>query len=836
MANYADLKTAVQQVIKTNGNNEITGAILQQALLSMINSLGVGYQFAGIAGSSTNPGTPDQRVFYVAFTAGTYSNFGNIVLNDGDVAFLVYDGSWSKLATNIATKAYLDKSVQLVCSGNVEQTGPMKVRLTNVIVFYKDNSTLTVYANSEHTPVEYTFATGARYLVITADGTIIQRATASQVLNTDILLLQTSSSNIITGGWLLPFLNKYNIEQLDVNLNTSLNLLRTEVKAVVYVASSRLVKLSETEIGLTSVYLFKRNGTVETIYGNSEHTQQSFVFNNTARLLVVSQGELIMRDVASHVQDGELVLLQWTSTGGFIGGLLLPQLLDTAEIFTEQINVVSPKVEIGRLTNNGRMTELSKAYGSTNVVYIDKTYWRTSNFIQINNFRKILTITATINVYFLICYYDENFNWLASGDPPVTTGFSYRRLYANTDYEITTVPENAKYIKFCFRSSSGTSGLQPVSKFNFTVKGVISTEFVKNVKTPDVEGYGAYQTVAALVNVTNPNSTDTMTDVVQDVENLKFDYGVLALPLQYSNIGKPTRLIIYCHGAGANYTLESTRFHSSIDARLWLSEGYAVLDMDSDPYTDSNVHGYMPGARQCLESAYKWIVEHYNICQDGILLAGKSMGGGMTFDVLSSPIIPVIASCAIVPVCNYIWWWTYMNATRRAFVAQKLGFVGVAPMWTSQSPMTTDEWEYLQANYDKFIMYDPFGRLIANPPSKEEMFANMNLAASNPTPTQDETALWATRIAKVRCPVKIFIGQDDTTVPPLRNGKFMFEMLRRGSEIVEYREFTTGGHGIENPSTTGFGQDITNSYGQVITNAPVVFAEILNFWRRYENG
>lgn len=103
MANYETLKTAIQQVVKTNGNNEITGALLQQSLLAMINTLGIGYQFAGIATPTTNPGTPDANVFYIAATNGTYSNFDNIILEIGDVAILKYNGTWVKDAVNIPT-------------------------------------------------------------------------------------------------------------------------------------------------------------------------------------------------------------------------------------------------------------------------------------------------------------------------------------------------------------------------------------------------------------------------------------------------------------------------------------------------------------------------------------------------------------------------------------------------------------------------------------------------------------------------------------------------------------------------------------------------------------
>ena len=98
MANYSDLKSSIQSVIRQNGSNAITGQLLQNSLLSMIESLGANQQFAGIASPTTNPGTPDQNVFYIAATAGTYANFGGAVLNAGDVAiFTNKSGSWAKI-------------------------------------------------------------------------------------------------------------------------------------------------------------------------------------------------------------------------------------------------------------------------------------------------------------------------------------------------------------------------------------------------------------------------------------------------------------------------------------------------------------------------------------------------------------------------------------------------------------------------------------------------------------------------------------------------------------------------------------------------------------------
>lgn len=56
MANYQELKNVISEVIKTNGNQEITGAVLQNALLSIINNVGKYSTFIGVARTNSNPG------------------------------------------------------------------------------------------------------------------------------------------------------------------------------------------------------------------------------------------------------------------------------------------------------------------------------------------------------------------------------------------------------------------------------------------------------------------------------------------------------------------------------------------------------------------------------------------------------------------------------------------------------------------------------------------------------------------------------------------------------------------------------------------------------------
>lgn len=105
MGNYEQLKQAVSDVIKPNGNQEITGEILQSALLSIISIVGENSTFAGIAVPETYPGTPDQNVFYIASQPGNYSNFGGIKLVDQVLILTNKNGYWVKFDTGITTAA-----------------------------------------------------------------------------------------------------------------------------------------------------------------------------------------------------------------------------------------------------------------------------------------------------------------------------------------------------------------------------------------------------------------------------------------------------------------------------------------------------------------------------------------------------------------------------------------------------------------------------------------------------------------------------------------------------------------------------------------------------------
>lgn len=111
---YNVLKAAISAVIKSNGNNDITGTVLQNSLLTMITAIAANRTYAGYATNSTNPGTPDANVFYIARDSGVYPNFSSLEVNDYEIAvFINVSGGWQKQFINVANAL----SVKMILEG-----------------------------------------------------------------------------------------------------------------------------------------------------------------------------------------------------------------------------------------------------------------------------------------------------------------------------------------------------------------------------------------------------------------------------------------------------------------------------------------------------------------------------------------------------------------------------------------------------------------------------------------------------------------------------------------------------------------------------------------------
>ena len=91
---------------------------LEHSIQSLLTNISKNASFAGIATPTTNPGTPEGPVFYIASTAGNYSNFGGIEISQNELAILYkLSNSWSSYIIQLGTEVIFDVSARFPTGG-----------------------------------------------------------------------------------------------------------------------------------------------------------------------------------------------------------------------------------------------------------------------------------------------------------------------------------------------------------------------------------------------------------------------------------------------------------------------------------------------------------------------------------------------------------------------------------------------------------------------------------------------------------------------------------------------------------------------------------------------
>ena len=186
MSNYNSLKATIDANIKQNGNQEITGQILNSVLNQMVTTLGAGYQFAGVAtlDPATNPGTPDAKVFYIANGKGTYTNFGGLEVTEDEVVVLYWDSSWHKVSTGIASNEKLTELEEKVNGKQDALTLTVKDNGNIVLANIQGQSKEFMPATPSGDPMHYAYVTaGAEYNDTGAD--IVKTAPWADMIDDD---------------------------------------------------------------------------------------------------------------------------------------------------------------------------------------------------------------------------------------------------------------------------------------------------------------------------------------------------------------------------------------------------------------------------------------------------------------------------------------------------------------------------------------------------------------------------------------------------------------------------------------------------------------------------
>lgn len=168
-----------------------------------------GYLYADVATPTTDPGTPNAKVFYIANGKGTYEKFGGIKVTEDEVVVLYYDTAWHKEATGIASQK----------------------KLTEL-----DNE---VFGEKFNFIAEYTQTSGYQYFPITLKPNVNYSVTKSE--DVADVQLKSDTANVIS----LKTLNSFTLTEEEASLITQLSLYKGTVSINADISESIEQKLGE---------------------------------------------------------------------------------------------------------------------------------------------------------------------------------------------------------------------------------------------------------------------------------------------------------------------------------------------------------------------------------------------------------------------------------------------------------------------------------------------------------------------------------------------------------------------------------------------------------------
>lgn len=716
MANYSAIKAAVNGYIKQNGRKEITGSILNAVLNAVIDSLGRYFQFAGGAMPTDDPGTPDQNVCYLATEPGLYTNFGNIRIENEEVALLFWNGEWVKQTIAIGIR-----EVYAEVDGNVGDP--------SVDVSYSDGSLVLTFHNLKGktgNPGEQGEPAGF--------GTI--GADVNNGVGTPKVSVETSGSNTAK-NIMFHFTNLKGdpgVSSVIATIDETTGIPSCQVSlvnGVLTLAFSGLKGL-KGDTGVSADYPI-------TIYNglDSDATDQA---------LAAAQGKILDQKIgALNVKVGDMIV---------------------SDAHPADLDVEDGQGNILARFSGGHM--------------------------QVQKFNS------------------ADIEGLAQGDTQ----------YA--DLEVADAEGNA-----IVRFSDGH-----IKTKNFDSR-VVGTKTGYQRETYFDTTNDCIQQNASSFEATNPNTY--VSQVIFD------DHAVLILPDSYSQIGTPTRLIIFCKQGNSQITdssnpIMATNAMGNIFHFL-VSRGYAVLAADGVPdgltsslgLDDTRVSGNYV-AIQSTRKAYDYVIKNYNIYDDGAFIFGYSQGGMYAQNVIDLSGIPFLGCAMVSPALSmrfHLWDlsssktiggvnWT---RTSRLNIARLYGF----------DPVTTNaELLALQFDKEKVAGYDPWNRNVENP---YDAFTQTSPYASNLWALPEGVSIDSiTMKKKIGCPTKIWVAENDATLG-VDITKVFVKACRNAGQMCDLHLYNSGNHHIfqntyQNPAITTF-SDQGNSY-----NLYAIAYEIASFFNR----
>ena len=486
-----------------------------------------------------------------------------------------------------------------------------------------------------------------------------------------------------------------------------------------------------------------------------------------------------------------------------------------------------------------------------------------SDFINIEN-RLIKNIKATFNISEIE---GRNVAFAFYSDKTEDSFIESSRIYNSTiigDWKLydgdIVIPKGAKYIRI-----SGNTVLYSNSP---------SIELY----TIDINRDNIYANAPAYGYEYFTYDVDTSKDDIEDAEqssNILFpsviskDNGFIRIPDSYTPTGKPTRLVIYNHGAGGRVTENDAESVNGETALLLQKKGYAVLFINGVPEAMRNTN-YMSASKngaaahmggwvyiRSALAAYRYVTNKYNIAKDGCFIIGGSMGGVTTLNLAMSGAIPVKAIALNAPVIDpfhdayfsgnwsggdlnggtpaifaWIFQWDYCDFETNTYRIPAGSYNIYGQSYTVETEENKPIAALRNSSKDMAILWSlNENKMYGYNGYKTGDFLYKNLDAShvyNLSTDNDDDYFGK----KLPVPCKIWFGGGDN-VNQISIAKRFINKCRKGGSIAMLRTCPTSNHGVWGIKTDYDGNDISvEIYGEKYSPYNI---ELLNWLERW-NG
>lgn len=500
---------------------------------------------------------------------------------------------------------------------------------------------------------------------------------------------------------------------------------------------------------------------------------------------------------------------------------------------------VNKKIAEEQIAHSGELTLLDGVVIANGTFDADFEYgnidFKTSKPIQISEGAKYLTCTESDIGRFMNyvnCYSEDNFEgFLGRSD-----NLSYYDLTSHPiDFRKLELKEGTKYISFL--AYGNTNQINEVTIVTYESIEYTNVDIIYNgenyniidenigIKSDVAYPYKPYQEATVRFQVpVNCYMADVDSNSIelQDGEDIHLDWGMLMLPESYTPNGKPTQLLIGCHGAGGTVSNNQSQTESTNLYKYLVANGFAVMDMNGLPESFATREGIdiknsigSPIAIQSYIKGAEWVFRNYNISEEGVLVNGGSMGGIVSSNLVMNDLLNIRAhgiNCPVLDTYNHIW---------------------LKP-WSGGLPKTALSKIYQFEEVDGSYVYDE-EKLKGYNPILNQMTSYDKITGNVVDNIKVTTAVALDTMYEEKdypCPIKIWHSVDDRTVPYAVSERHI-KSIRNKGQIAYLRTIPIGDH-----APTGVGTVLLSplgniSYkGQTLSIKPIE-EEILLWFKRF---